>query len=448
MHSARMAALQAWVAAFRGRMVRAGEWARRALEGLPQGDSFLRSVSLMNLGIATLSEGDLAVGRQVLEDVARSCEESGNAMIAVMVLCHLAEVRAKQAQLYEARQIYQRAVDAATDAQGVRLPVAGEALMGLAELARQWNDLEAAERYATEGIDLASQWAKVGALEGYVTLARLRQSAGDLHGADEALQVARGLAVEFDATELDDHIVALAQARLWIDQGRFDALERWVRDRGVDRDQQASVPSGEDAWIDHHLHKYEALVLVRAHLAQGHLEEALALLEPLLERLQRRGRHDLTIEALTLKAVALEAQGREVDALAALGQALAQGELGGYVRVFADAGPPVARLLPKALAHRQAGFDISPDYVRTLLDALDATPTVLHPARQPLLDPLSEREMDVLRLLATGMSNPEIADALVVAVSTVRSHLKSIYSKLDVHKRWDAVQRAQDLGLL
>jgi LuxR family maltose regulon positive regulatory protein len=407
----------------------------------------------MNLGLSYLAEGDLAAGSQALKDVARFCQETGNTMIAVMVLCTMAEQCLKRAQLHEANEIYQQALDVATDSQGKLLPIAGEALMGLGEVARRWNDLETAMHYVTEGIELTSQWAKVGTLDGYLTLARLGHARGDLESAVKALQMAREVAIEFDATEVDDHVVALQQAWLWIAQGNFEAVERWAEERGLHQDLDVPESTEGDAYLEYRLRKYEHLVLARLCLAQERPEDTLALLEPLVERLERRGRRDTMIQALALKALALEAQGQTDMALPTLEQALTLAEPGGNIRAFADEGPPMARLLSQVIARPHGGRGISSKYIHKLLEAFDEA----HPgapasaplsARQPLVDPLTEREMEVLQLLATGMSNPEIADVLVVAVSTVRSHLKNIYSKLDVHKRWDAVQRGQELGLL
>jgi LuxR family maltose regulon positive regulatory protein len=284
-------------------------------------------------------------------------------------------------------------------------------------------------------------------------LAQLRQAEGDFKAASQALQKARELAIQFDAIEVDDHVVALAQARLWIAQGRFDAVERWAEERHLHRSLKTPESKEGDAYLAYHLRKYEHLVLARLYVTQQRPEEALALLEPLLAQFERRNRFDLSIEALTLQAVALASLSRQGEALAALEQALTLAEPGGYARIFLETGPAVARLLPKILAHSPEGRGVSPGYVQNLLAAWGVAQPGRAPegpplARQALLDPLTEREMDVLRLLATGMSNPEIADSLVIAVSTVRSHLKNIYSKLDVHKRWDAVQRAEELGLL
>ena len=160
------------------------------------------------------------------------------------------------------------------------------------------------------------------------------------------------------------------------------------------------------------------------------------------------------IEVLSQKALALQAQGDFDGALTSLESALRIAEPGGLMRIFVDEGEPMLQLLRQA-----ATRGIALTYVRRLIAAYDvpvqkrveSTPGDTHtpgPAIQPLVEPLSDREMDVLRLLATGMSNPEIAQELYIATSTVRSHLKNIYGKLNVHKRWDAVHRAEELGLL
>jgi LuxR family maltose regulon positive regulatory protein len=160
------------------------------------------------------------------------------------------------------------------------------------------------------------------------------------------------------------------------------------------------------------------------------------------------------IEVQMLKALALQAQDSLDQALASLEAALTIAEPGGFVRMLVDEGEAMLQLLRQA-----ATRGIAPEYTSKLVAAFEqppygaplAAPSVPHqppPLVQPLVEPLSERELEVLRLLATGLSNPEIAQRLYIATSTVRSHLKNIYGKLNVHKRWDAVQRAEELGLL
>jgi LuxR family maltose regulon positive regulatory protein len=216
---------------------------------------------------------------------------------------------------------------------------------------------------------------------------------------------------------------------------------------------------GSDTLLDDYLHKYEHLVLARLLIAQGQPEEALALLQPLLSR-QELNR--LVIEVQALRALALQAQGNVAQAMAALEHALSLAEPGGYVRMFVDEGPPMARLLYEAAAR-----GIAPEYAGRLLAAFDLETKderrktklsplsfVLGPSSpalgedERLVEPLSERELEVLRLVAEGLSNREIAARLLISLSTVKGHTANIYGKLCVHSRIQAVARARDLGLL
>jgi LuxR family maltose regulon positive regulatory protein len=374
-------------------------------------------------------------------------------MAAVIALSHLARLHMRRGQLHQAGALYEQALQVATDRQGRPLPIAGEALMGLGGLMYEWNELDRAAGYLEEGIELTRRWRAVAAMDGYVFLARLRQAQGDVDGAEQAIQQAMELAILFDAAEWDDMVVAMMQARLWIARGNLEGAEGWLASRGLSLDPlpEASPAAAQDGDtpIEQHLLKYEYLVVARLLLARGEPGEALALLDWLLPAMKQSGRTALVIEIQILRALVFQSQGDAAQAAPALEHALALAEPSGYVRIFADEGEPMARLL------RHAGSrGIQPDYVRRLLAAIELSgpeeeEQVPAPDRvQILIDPLSEREMEVLRLLATGLTNPEIGEQLFIAPSTVRSHVKNIYSKLNVHKRWDAVQRAEELGLL
>jgi LuxR family maltose regulon positive regulatory protein len=193
----------------------------------------------------------------------------------------------------------------------------------------------------------------------------------------------------------------------------------------------------------------EFLAVVRLLMAQDRPDEALAMLDLLLVIAERWGLDGRVVIIQTLRALAFHVQGRATEAINALTHALSLAEAEGYVRVFVDEGAPMAQLLRQA-----ASRSVACTYVNRLLAVFEPLAyerdqqTPIPPRFQSLIEPISEREFDVLRLLGTGMSNPEIADELFIAVSTVRSHCKSIYGKLNVHKRWDAVTRARELGLM
>jgi len=454
-----MAALRARIAILQGHVSQAVDLSHQALEWLPEDDSFLRTVTLWTLGMSHLAGGNALAGSRALEEAARTSRGAGNVMVAVVALCRLAGLWMVQGHLKEARAMYERALALATDEEGNSLPIAGEALIGLGELAREWNDLEAATHHLTQGIELSRQWREAAALGGIIALARIRQAQGDMDGAQHMVERARQLAAQSDATEADDLTVALYQARLWIAQGNVEAVERWATERGLYKDADAAGSGEGDGLIERHLRKYEHIVMARLRLVQGRPEQALTLLDSLLPRARRLNRNKLLIEIHTLRALAFQArasargatrEGRGMPALDALEQALSLAEPEGYVRIFIEEGEPMAALLRQIAAR-----GIAVDYVSRLLAALELeqprpaierTPT-LKPETQ-LIEPLSERELEILRLIAVGLSNREIAEELVVAVSTVKWHINNLYDKLDVRSRTQAIARARESNLL
>jgi LuxR family maltose regulon positive regulatory protein len=372
-------------------------------------------------------------------------------MIRVLAQCHLAELAIVQGQLRRARAQYEQAIETATDSQGRRQPIAGLGVIGLGLLEYEWNDIEAALRLLEEGIELISRWGEIGAIQGYAGLARVRQAVGDTDGADEAMEKAQQLAVRFDAMQSDDVYVAHRRAGLWIRQGRIARAEEWAAARELDED---VCPESLQDVLEH-------LTLAELHLAQKRPEQALAILEELQETAETAGWEGITTRVLVYRALALalmwpadpalpESRGEKpTPALSPLAQALALAEPKGYVRVFVDEGPNMEKLLRQA-----ASWGIAPSYAAKLLAAFmpaGAGTALAAPSRQPaqpLVEPLSVRELEILRLLLTDLTLREIAQRLFIAYSTVRSHTKSIYGKLNVHSRREAVHRARELGLL
>jgi LuxR family maltose regulon positive regulatory protein len=264
-------------------------------------------------------------------------------------------------------------------------------------------------------------------------MAWLRQAQGDINGSIAAIRTALQLAQHREVSHAwPVPSATCAQARLWIAQGNFAAARQWA--------QQVAPHLANSAPI--FLHEVEYLTLARLHIAQG---EYLAA-EPVLLKLQQQAtadkREGSLIEILIVQALAFAAQERENAALAALGQALDLAEREGYIRLFLDEGAPLAALLRRAVSH-----NLHTDYALHLLDAMGDGALATAPL-QPLPEPLSERELEVLRRVAAGYSNGEIAQELVVALSTVKRHISNIYGKLNVGSRTQAIAKAKELGLL
>jgi LuxR family maltose regulon positive regulatory protein len=228
------------------------------------------------------------------------------------------------------------------------------------------------------------------------------------------------------------------QARLWLAQNKQEAASQWMEECGPDAD---GAPT--------YAHEMEYMVLARVLIAQGRLGETTRLLQHCLEAAEAGGRTARAIEILMLQALAFQAGGDATQAMAALERALTLAEPGGFIRIFVDEGPPMAHLLYKALTR-----GIAPEYVRRLLAAFpikgpeQTDPPRAQASQSELIEPLSEREIQVLQLMAEGLTNQEIASRLYLALNTVKVHTRNINGKLGVHSRTQAVARARVLGIL
>jgi LuxR family maltose regulon positive regulatory protein len=448
----RISILRAYILAFQADIQHAAALCRQAVGHLPENDLFLHSVAAWILSLERLQNDDLQSGILALDEVARLSQDMGNTLISVGVLCDQAKLHKRQGHLQQAKGVLARALQLATGPQGQRLPVASKALIELGDIQREWNRLEEAEADLAESIELSRQWSEMAAFYAYLPLVRIHMAQGDMQAASQAIETACRIARESEATQLDDLVAGLQQAIFFIRQGDIAAAMRWAQRRGLVPGvsvKPCSVLDESQDYVSTHLRKYEQIVLARLFILQGQADEALDLLEAVLKQCRELGRIDLTIEVQILRAQAFQISGHSTQAVEALSQALSLAEPGGYVRIFLDEGQPVIRLIRQA-----ASRGIAPAYTAKLLaasgppEAMEKIAEYGSSHAQTLIEPLSKRELDVLRLLAAGISNREIADELVVAASTVHSHCKSIYSKLDVHSRSSAALRARELGLI
>jgi LuxR family transcriptional regulator, maltose regulon positive regulatory protein len=422
-----------------------------ALDHLPERHVLLRGLAALNLAWAYHAGGDLAASQQSMQAAALSGHSPDQALIAVTAECYRADLCRREGQLRQAQALYQHALELATDARGARLPIASRALVGLGELAREWNDLDQATQYTLEGIGLAGRWVQVGVFEAYLTLARIRQAQADRGGIREALQMLRQVTIAFKATAVLARWVGLVEAWMQIAQGDLDEPRHWARRAGLSGENDSHDPLALEQRDDinlRRLHKYEVPVAARLWLAAGRPAEALALLAPALMHVEQINRTGQVIEYELLIALATAALGQPSKAMQSLERALTLAAPEGFVRIFVDEGQPMARLLREAASQR-----IQPAYVGRLLAAFgeESTTNTLIPDPRflnALVEPLSEREGEVLRLIAEGLSNDAIARRLVLALPTIKWHTSNIYGKLSVKNRTEAVAKARSLGLL
>jgi LuxR family maltose regulon positive regulatory protein len=348
----------------------------------------------------------------------------------------MADIRLVQGRLGEAMRTYEQALRRASEQDGPVLRGTADMYVGMSEVHRERDDLPAATQQLLRSQELGEA---IGLPQNRyrwrVAMARIRQAEGDLDGAVDLLNEAERVYVgDFFP---DARPVPALRARAWIAQGRLGEALGWAGEQGLSADDDLS-----------YLREFEHVTLARVLLARYSEEraehsvyEATRLLERLLRAAEAGGRTGRVVEILVLRALAHQMLGDIPAALACLERALTLAEPEGYVRVFLDEGPPMASLLRAA-----ANQGTTRNYVRRLLAAVSETE---HdgPVRQDLIEPLSDRELDVLRLLGTELDGPAIARELVVSLSTVRTHTKHIYAKLAVTNRRAAVRRAAELGL-
>jgi LuxR family maltose regulon positive regulatory protein len=275
-------------------------------------------------------------------------------------------------------------------------------------------------------------------------LTRVLFSRGELAAAEEIIQKIEGAVRESDVHRWVTHQMAAWRTRLWLVQSKLDTAFQWVEERGLDIDFKPKSLHETNIFV---LSDY--VVLARILIAQGQFDEATGLLPCLLEAAEAGGYISKAVELLNLQALAFQAGGDTDQAIVVVGKAIAFAEPGGFIRIFVDEGPPMAHLLYKALSR-----GIARDYVRRLLAAFPVTEpgqtdvSKILASNSELIEPLSDRELEVLRLFAEGLTNREIASRLFLALNTVKAHAGNIYGKLNVHSRTQAIARAQALGLL
>jgi len=370
-------------------------------------------------------------------------QKAGNLSDALGCAIALADIRIVQGRLREAMRTYERALQLATESGASVLRGTADMYVGMSQLLRERNDLHA----ATQDLLRSKELGELAGLpqnryRWRVAMARIREAQGDLDGALDLLHEAERLYVG----DFFPYVrpIAASVSRVWVAQGRVSEALDWAREQDLSVSDDLS-----------YLREFEHITLARVLLARStsdradrSIREAMGLLERLLHAAETGERTGSVIEILVLQALAHQAQGDIPAALAPLSRALTLAEPEGYVRIFVDEGPPMAVLLQEAAKHgnRAWGAGNAPNSVRQLLTALGCA-SDRTPVKQVLIEPLSERELEVLRLLGTSLNGPEMARELVVSLNTMRTHTKNIYSKLGVNNRRAAVRRAEELNL-
>ena len=397
--------------------------ARRALEYLHPDNLTSRFSANWTMAMAYHFRGERAAAGRAYTEALSIAQASGNILYTSLATICLGQIQELENQLYPAAETYRRSLQLIGD--DYSPPSAGEAYLGLARIFYEWNDLEAAEQHGQQSLQLARQYDRV--IDRFVIcevfLARLKLARGDVAGAAAMLAEADQSARQHNFVHRMPEIAA-AQELVLLRQGDLAAAAHLA--------QTHLLPISQ----------------ARVHLAQGDHSAALALLSPLRRQVEAKNWQDERLKVIVLQAVVHHVHGEKDKAVQLLGEALALAEPGGFVRIFVDEGVPMAQLLSEA-----ASRGIMPDYIGKLLAAFESD--AQQSEDKPDLSPaqsrnelLSQRELEVLQLIAQGLSNHEISERLFLALDTVKGHNRRIYGKLQVQSRTEAVARARELGLL
>ncbi len=412
--------------------------ARQAMELAPPDGDLIRAGAAGLWGLASWTTGDLEAAHQAYVECVEGLQRVGHISDVLGCSITLADIRRTQGRLSDALHICESGLALGSRESGLP-PFRGTADMhvGIGEILLERDDRDGAARHLAQSQELGeANGLPRNPYRWRVAMAALREAEGDLDAAVELLDEAERV---YDGDYAPNvRPVPAVRARLRIRRGELSSAVEWVRARQLSHDDRLS-----------YLLEFEHVTLARLLLARHatertgtSLEEATDLLTRLLGEAERGGRVGTVLEVLVLQALAHQVRGDATAAITSLQRALILAEPEGYIRLFADEGPPMGNLL-RALAKKREGGA----YVRRLLGA--TTGTKLHSGvTQTLIEPLSEREIEVLRLLGTELDGPAIARQLVVSLNTVRTHTKNIYAKLGVNNRRAAVRRAVELHLL
>lgn len=420
-----------------GNIRNAMTYARQALDFLPADEYLRRGTPASLLSLASWTDGDLETADQALVNAMASYKKAGNILYAITGAYAIADMRITLGRLRQAFDVCQQALQLAEGQADFVLWGIVDVYSAMGDLYRELNDFKATEEYLLKarGLGEKSQvprWRYRWCL----AQARLKESQGDLDAAFNLLEEAEA---NYRRGPMPDvRPTATLKTRILIKQNKLSEALGWAK--GLDL-----TPSDDLGF----LREFDHITIVRVLIAQYKKEQknecfndATRLLKRLLGEAETGGRMGSVIEIRILQALLYEAQGDAPPALESLEFALKLAEPEGYIRIFVDEGEAMVRLLSEAKAQ-----GIMPEYVGKLLDAVGETEHKT-PTKQTLIEPLSEREREILSLIANGLKNKEIAEQMVISLNTVLYHTKNIYNKLGVNKRTQAILKAQELNLL
>jgi LuxR family maltose regulon positive regulatory protein len=450
---AMIALARAYNAQVQGNLVTTVKYAEQAIQLIPENDFYRRAQAIITLEASHWASGNLESAIRAIRDWMESMTLLGNHVFVVASAFGVADLLVGLGRLGEAERAYQDALQLAAQHGPEAEHITAHHHLGLSMIYHQRGDDALAAHHLQRAAELGLQTTLADWLyRWHVAQSQLKEAAGDLETALALLDEAKRVYIQTVVPDLRP--IAALKARIHLKQGRPDKVRVWAAERGLSLADEVS-----------YLHEFEHLTLARLEIANPLVT---ALLARLLQAAEAQKRQGSALDILLVQALAHEAQGNRPQALAALKGALSLAEPEGYVRIFVDEGEAMRSLLRLLIAdfrlsiekqmsssaHAQLGYTgkllaafAPPVNKQSTTPALAAGASVKNP-KSEMVEPLSERELEVLRLVARGLSNREISERLFLAVNTVKGHNQKIFDKLQVQSRTEAVARARELGLL
>lgn len=434
------ATVRARIGAIRGDQAQIRQFSQQALALLPEDAALLRSNVFLDLA-GIYRNNDFEAAQTAYQEAINLGRTTGNLRIVMLGVYYLADLYLSLGQFQQAAQLYQQGLE-------WRRQIAPASALscwihaGLGALLYEWNELAEAVQHLRQALELAQQSGEVKVLMyARITLAQALQTQGQPDEAAATIQAAADIAQQSRMIELGRQ-VDLARLKLWLRQGQVDTAASWLRQHGLSLEDQPLFPQ--------HL-----TMLAWLHLAQPASDELARIIDLIKARSETASARRLAlprVQDLIILALAHHHLGQAGQAAETMALAISTAEPMGLIRTFADDPNPAVATLLAQIAARKGGSG----YLSKLAALFEerpasAPPTAsapASPAGQPLIEPLNEREIEVLRHISAGLSNQEIADEMVLAVSTVKWYLRNIYDKLQVNRRTQALAKARELNLL
>ena len=432
--------MRALIAVIQGKTAEGIRYARQASEKIPDRYRFLKGFSFLTEAIAKVFSGKIDEAFSLLENTAQRSIASGNILVAALSFAYQGEIHLYNCSFGKAESLYKRAMLLTIDKNGQRLPAAGAGQQGLGLISWYRGELDEALEYFQSGIESYKNWFGSANLNAYIGLAKTYESLGLRNESDRALNEAINIARSFDATEYDDRLAECARCQILLNRNMPEALDPVISEILSN----LSETRESDSRIEFYLKSQEKIIYSRYILEKNKYEECIAVLNSLISEESGAGRPLLILESEILLAMTYKRMGKNDEAYSAIGRAIDRASPEKIIQPFINYGQTMARFLYETfnfkgpdpfMAKILARFPVS-DQATAIKKNDDA------------FGQLTNREIEVIILLAKGLSNKEIASSLFISVRTVKWHASHIYYKLNVNNRTKAIAKARQLGIL